>query len=90
MNDSRHHTDQADSRETLDSLEEKLAATPHRSSIQMTSAEARARALAAANISRGRCTDCPCEGTGAMSAAVLISVGVLIGAFVTAIACRGL
>lgn len=83
MNDARHHTDQADSRETLDSLEVKLAAVPHRPSIQMTSAEARARALTAANTNRSRCTDCPCDGMGAVVAAVLIVFGVVSGSLIT-------
>lgn len=90
MNDSRHHTDQADSRETLDSLEEKLAQTPRRSSIQLTSAEARARALNAANTNRSRCTDCPCDGMGAVAAAILITIGFLSGVFVTFFCIGGL
>lgn len=83
MNASRRHTDQADSRETLVSLEEKLAAVPRRPSIQMTSAEACARALTAANTSRARCTDCPCDGMGAVAAVVLIAVGAVIGSLLT-------
>jgi hypothetical protein len=83
VNDSRHHTDQADSRETLDSLEEKLAQTPRRSSIQLTSAEARARALTAANTNRSRCTDCPCDGMGAVAAVVLMGIGGLVTWFIT-------
>ncbi len=90
MNTSRKHTDQADSDETLDSLEVKLAAVPHRPSIQMSSAEARARALTAANINRSRCTDCPCDGMGAVAAAVLIVLGALLGGFFIFICMGGL
>ncbi len=90
MNASRRRTDQADSDETFDSVEAKLAAVPRRSSIQMTSAEARARALAAANTPRCPCGDCPCAGMGAVSAAVLLSVGVLVGAGITYVCMGGL
>lgn len=90
MNTSRRHTDQADSNETLDSLEEKLAAVPRRSSIQLTSAESRARALVAANTPRCPCSDCPCDGTGAVAAAVLIALGVVIGSFITVLCLKGL
>lgn len=88
MNASRPHTDQADSRETLDSLEQKLAQTPRRSSIQLSSAEAHARALIAANNTRSKCTDCPCEGTGAVAAVMFMGIGGFITWFITFI-CMG-
>lgn len=89
MTESRKHTDQADSRETLDSLEEKLAQVPRRSSIQLTSAEARERALAAVNL-RTSCADCPCDGMGGVADAVLIVLGMVTGSLITVLCLKGL
>jgi hypothetical protein len=83
VNESRHHTDQADSNETLDSLEQKLSQVPVRSSIQLTPAEARARALAQLDAAAGRCGDCPCEGMGAIAAVALMGLGSVTGVAIT-------
>lgn len=98
MNESRKHTDQADSRETLESLEQKLRLAGYRSpvGIQLTPQEAGARAAAVIAKRHGEqsvdrtCGDCPCDGMGAVAAAVLIGVGVLIGSVITCICMGGL
>jgi len=50
-----------------------------------TSAEARAKALIAASAAERVCRDCPCDGMGAVAAAVLLVVGSVVGVGVTLI-----
>jgi hypothetical protein len=91
MNEARQHTDQADTRETFASVEQKLRAAGYQEPAArppLSGAEARARALQAANISRSRCTDCPCDGMGAVAAGILLLVGAVIGSALTLLTMR--
>lgn len=97
MNSARHHTDQADSRDTLDSVEARLRAVGYRApTIQMTAREAGERAAAIiGKLPRpadrlGRTSNQSHEGMGALVVAMLLAIGAIVGAVLTVCFLKGL
>ncbi len=93
MTCARPHTDQVQhdgetpSTETPSTVAQKLRAIGYCEPVlpRTTPAEARARALIAASVTERTCRDCPCDGVGAVTAAVLLVVGSIVGVGVTLI-----